>query len=84
MYNFIEFLDYKIELLDEFGGLRELSKLDSLNESLIEFLSEMMCRIDLHHGVSQGHDVSDHRFIHGPLGLQEGMQLPLRDVRWEI
>ena len=84
MNNFIEFLDYKIELLDELRRLGELPKLDSLNKSLIEFLCEMMRCIDLHHGVSQGHNVSYHCLIHGPLGFQEGMQLPLGDIRWEV
>jgi hypothetical protein len=77
MNNFIEFLDYKIELFDQFSRLGELSELNSLNECLIKLLCEMMCGIYLHHRVSQSDNICYHCIINGALSFQESMELPL-------
>ena len=44
----------------------------------------MMCGINLHHGVAQGDNVGNHGIVDGPLSFQEGVQLPLGDIRREI
>ena len=44
-----ELLNYEVELFDKLVGFGELSELDSLDEGLVELLSEVVSRINLHH-----------------------------------
>jgi len=84
VYNFIEFLNYKVQLLYKLVRFRELAELYCFNEGLVESLSQMVCGIDFHHGITKCHNVCDHGFVDRILGFQECVQLPLAYISREI